>query len=131
MAKKIKTKQWDRKIWLDAPEAHDYPACQDYLELLFRPNICAEIVKKLKKAPVIQKKAKDILRASKLKKLTEKNIHVKENIKKIDDGKKLSPVLLVCVNGKLIVADGYHRISTCYVMTEDFIIPCKLVYYNT
>jgi hypothetical protein len=69
-------------IWLKEPEVHDFPAAQDYLELLFKPDEAQKIVEKLKAAPTITKKSKDILRASKLALLPETNIHVKENLKR-------------------------------------------------
>jgi hypothetical protein len=78
----------------EEPEDHDFPAAQDYLELLLS-LLKLKIVTKLKAAPTIIKKSKDILRASKLALLPETNIHVKENLKKVDKNKKLSPILLV------------------------------------
>ncbi|AQX09863.1 hypothetical protein [Elizabethkingia ursingii] len=114
-------------IWLEEPEEHDFPAAQDYLELLFVPDEAKKIVAKLKKAPTIKKKSKDILRASKLALLPETNIHVKENLKKVEKNKKLSPILLVRSQNELIIADGYHRLCCSYYLTEDLEVPCRLV----
>ncbi|CAI9685327.1 hypothetical protein HZQ11_08570 [Elizabethkingia anophelis] len=114
-------------IWLEEPEEHDYPAAQDYLELLFVPDEVQKIIAKLKKAPTIKKKSKDILRASKLALLPETNIHVKENLKKVEKNKKLSPILLVRGQNELIIADGYHRLCSSYYLTEDLDVPCRLV----
>lgn len=114
-------------IWLKEPEDHDFPAAQDYLELLFDPNEAQEIVMELKKANTIMKKSKDILRASKLTLLPETNIHVKENLKKVEKNKKLSPILLVRGKNELIIADGYHRLCCSYYLTEDLEVPCRLV----
>ncbi|MDR2228834.1 MAG: hypothetical protein LBE39_05145 [Flavobacteriaceae bacterium] len=114
-------------IWLKEPEEHDFPAAQDYLELLFVPDEAKKIVAKLKKAPTIKKKSKDILRASKLALLPETNIHVKENLKKVEKNKKLSPILLVRGQNELIIADGYHRLCCSYYLTEDLEVPCRLV----
>ena len=49
--------------------------------------------------------------------------------KKIKNGKQLSPLLLVRdeANAKLIIADGYHRLCAVYSLTEDVLIPCKIV----
>jgi hypothetical protein len=30
-------------------------------------------------------------------------------------------------NGKLVIADGYHRLCAVYTFDEDAIIPCKIV----
>ena len=114
-------------ILLKEPEEHDFPAAQDYLELLFVPDEAKKIVAKLKKAPTIKKKSKDILRASKLALLPETNIHVKENLKKVEKNKKLSPILLVRGQNELIIADGYHRLCCSYYLTEDLEVPCRLV----
>jgi len=114
-------------IWKDDPEAHDYPAARDYLELLFVPKEVEKFVSALQKAATIQKKSKDILRASRLPLLPEDNIHVKENLKKIKKDIKLSPILLVRHETGLIIADGYHRLCCSYYVTEDLEVPCRLV----
>ncbi|PWN64069.1 hypothetical protein [Chryseobacterium viscerum] len=114
-------------IWMKEPEDHDFPAAQDYLELLFTPDEAKKRVDKLKKAPTITKKSKDILRASKLALLPETNIHVKENLKKVEKNKKLSPILLVRGQNELIIADGYHRLCCSYYLTEDLEVPCRLI----
>lgn len=48
---------------------------------------------------------------------------------KIAAGKKLSPLLLVRdpSHGKLIIADGYHRMCAVYLFDEDPPVPCKIV----
>jgi disulfide oxidoreductase YuzD len=115
------------KIWLDEPEAHDYPAAQDYLELHFSPEKVKEIVTELKDSKIVKKKAKDILRASGLQLLDKNNEHVQDNRKKVKRGKKLSPILLVRNGEKLIIADGWHRTNFVYrFLSEDHPIPCKL-----
>ena len=117
------------KIWLDIPEEHDYPAAIDYLELVVEPFHAKQIVQKLRYAEMTTKKAKDILRASGLFVLPKKNVHVKSNIKKVKNGEKLSPVLLCVLNGKLVIADGFHRVCSIYYLSQDLEIPCKLVYH--
>ncbi len=114
-------------IWMKEPEEHDFPAAQDYLELLLVPDAAKKIVEDLKKAPTIIKKSKDILRASRLPLLPETNIHVKENLKKVQKNKKLSPILLMRGQNDLIIADGYHRLCCSYYLTEDMDVPCRLV----
>lgn len=115
--------------WLKEPEEHDYPAAASYLSLIFDETSVARLVKKLKAAPVQKFKAKDIFRASGLPLLGVENSHVKKDQKKLLDGEKVSPLLLVRqpALGKLIVADGYHRICAVYSMDEDALIPCKIV----
>jgi hypothetical protein len=56
---------------------------------------------------------------------------VKRDLKKVKEGKLLSPVLLVRgdLEGDrpLIVADGYHRLCASYYLDENAEIPCHLV----
>ena len=114
-------------FWLRDPEEHDFPAAADYLELLFTDDESKIFADNLRKAPTIVKKAKDILRASSLPLLPQDNIHVRQNLKKVKKGNKLSPILLVKKDNKLIIADGYHRICATYYLSEDLEIPCRLV----
>jgi hypothetical protein len=115
--------------WYDEPEDHDYPAAESYLSLLYDEKTAAAYVARLKRAPVSQFKAKDIFRASGLSLLGVSNSHVEKDRKKIHDGRKLSPLLLVRGNGqgRLIIADGYHRLCAVYSLDEDAMIPCKIV----
>jgi disulfide oxidoreductase YuzD len=115
--------------WLDAPEEHDYPAAASYLRLVLDDKAAAEYVRRLRRAPVSAFKAKDIFRASGLSLLGVSNSHVEKDRKKIEDGKELSPLLLVRDrdNGRLVIADGYHRLCSVYSYDEDALIPCKIV----
>lgn len=114
--------------WLKKPETHDYPAAATYLSLLYPATVVKKLVANLQKTPVSHFKAKDIFRASSLSLLWVSNWHVKKDMKKINDGIKLSPLLLVRSGetGKLIIADGYHRLCAVYKFDEDAIIPCKI-----
>jgi hypothetical protein len=115
--------------WLDEPEAHDYPAARLYLSLIFDEADAKKLVRRLKRAPMSEFKSKDIFRASGLSLLGISNFHVEKDRKKIRAGVKLSPLLLVrdTRNGKVIVADGYHRLCAVYGVDEDAVIPCKIV----
>jgi hypothetical protein len=114
------------KIWLKKPEKHDYPAAMDYLTLHYNKDSSQILVGALKSARTEIRKAKDILRASSLPLLPKDNVHVRENLKKVKNGEKLSPVLLVR-GDKLIIADGYHRVCAIYYLSEDLTIPCRIV----
>ncbi len=115
--------------WLDKPEDHDYPAARSYLNLIYDDKRCDQFVAALKAAPVTQFKSKDIFRAARLSLLDKKNSHVAKDRDKIKAGEKLSPMLLVrdSVNGKVVIADGYHRLCAVYSFDEDAVIPCKIV----
>lgn len=112
-------------LWKQNPEEHDFPAALDYLELVLDPEAAHRAVKSLKQAKTVVKKAKDILRASGLPLLPKENRHVAQNLAKVEQGHKLSPVLLV--HGQpLIIADGYHRVCAIYYLSEDLEVPCRL-----
>jgi len=116
-------------LWLQAPEDKDYPAAESYLNLTLDPAQAKSLVSKLRQAPVQTFKAKDIFRASGHSLLGVSNGHVERDIRKIKDGEKLSPLLLVrdAAHGKVTVADGYHRLCAVYSFDEDADIPCKIV----
>lgn len=115
--------------WLPEPEEHDYPAAESYLNLLFDAAVASRYVMQLRQGSVANFKAKDIFRASGLSLLGISNSHVEKDIRKIEDGKTLSPLLMVRdpVNIKIIIADGYHRLCAVYTFDEDALIPCKIV----
>lgn len=114
--------------WLTEPQEHDYPAAQSYLSILYEEGVARAKVQKLKRAPIVEFKAKDIFRASGLPLLGISNYHVKKDQRKIQSGKELSPILLIRdpALGKVIIADGYHRVCAAYTFDEDAAIPCKI-----
>ena len=114
--------------WLSEPKKHDYPAALSYLSLLYDEQTAASYVDKLKRASISEFKAKDIFRASGLSVLGISNSHVKKDQQKLQSGDDLSPLLLIrdSVNGKAVIADGYHRLCAVYAYDEDAVIPCKI-----
>jgi hypothetical protein len=116
--------------WKDEPEDHDYPAAEAYLSLLMPPATAQRMVRQLRSAPLVRRKAKDLLRASGLPVLPSDNFHVALDLQKIESGKRLSPVLLVrghlASGTPLTVADGYHRICASHHLEEDAEIPCRI-----
>jgi hypothetical protein len=116
-------------IWLDDVEEHDYPAAESYLKLLFKEHRVAGMIAELKTAPIQHFAAKDIFRASQLSLLGVSNLHVDKDRKKIKKNIPLSPLLIVRdeINGKVVIADGYHRLCALYEFDEDAQIRCKLI----
>ena len=118
-------------LWGEEPDEHDYPAAADYLALLAPAAQISEIVAALKQAPIVHKKAKDLLRASCLALLPIDNPHVQRDLKKIKKGTALSPIL--AVRGELNtgvamqIADGYHRVCASYYTDENTDIPVRIV----
>lgn len=115
--------------WLEAPKKSNYPAALSYLSLIYSRKEAKRLVRALKKTKPAVFKAKDVFRASGLSLLGISNSHVVEFQRKIRDGEELSPILLVrdLNNGKVIIADGYHRMCATYSFCEDETIPCRIV----
>lgn len=117
--------------WKTTPDNHDYPAAGSYLSLIADDNIVKDLVARLKKAPIVTHKAKDILRAAQLDLLPMDNEHVKEDLRKIAQGVELSPVLIV--RGRIKeglptqIADGYHRVCASYHLSENTDIPSRII----
>jgi hypothetical protein len=82
----------------------------------------------LRAGAIVEYKAKDIFRASGLSLLGISNSHVDKDLAKLGKGVSLSPLLLVRdeQHGKLVIADGYHRLCAVYHFNEDALIPCKI-----
>jgi hypothetical protein len=118
-------------LWSAEPDEHDYPAAADYLALLATTRQIGEIISALKAAPPVHKKAKDLLRASRLALLPTDNPHVRADLEKIKKGKSLSPILAVrgdlTIGAALQIADGYHRVCASYHTDENTDIPVKIV----
>jgi hypothetical protein len=121
-----------RVAWKNSPDAHDYPAAAEYLSLLVAdPAIRSALIAQWKDAAIAHYKAKDLLRASQLALLSQDNLHVAGDLRKIRKGRALSPLLLV--RGDLLrgfplqIADGYHRACASYYVDENTDIPCRLI----
>ena len=120
--------------WLEKPETHDFPAAADYLDMLADAQSVKKLVKKLKAGTVTHKKAKDILRAARLRLLDDDNPHVAADLSKIKKEQALSPILLVrgdfTTGVPLQIADGYHRVCASYHTDENTDIPVVLASLN-
>lgn len=116
--------------WKSEPDEHDYPAASDYLSLVADPKTADKLVSALKKEPLAHRKAKDLLRSSNLRLLPADNLHVASDLRKVRNGERLSPVLLVrgdlTVGTPMTIADGYHRICASYHLDENADIPCRI-----
>jgi hypothetical protein len=128
MAKRAQAEHWKVE-----PDEHDYPAALAYLTLVLPPATAEDIVARLRVAEVLRFKAKDLIRASRLRLLPVNNFHVAADLRKVKRGQPLSPVLLVrghlMRDVALTVADGYHRVCASYALDENADIPCRLVDY--
>ena len=112
--------------WLDEPEEHDYLAALSVLSLSYSLEHAGRLVEALRAAPVEEWKAKDIARMADEVILDRHNSHVQHNFKKIREGKPLSPILLVRTERGLLIADGYHRACSVYLLDEDQFVKAKI-----
>jgi hypothetical protein len=119
-----------KERWTVNPAPHDFEAAADYLSLLFDEATVRGVVRRLRTATITTKKAKDLLRASRLGVLALDDHELVRDLKKVKKGEQLSPVLLVRAglggDRTLTIADGYHRICASYHLDEDADIPCRL-----
>ena len=115
--------------WLDEPEDHDYPAAESYLSLIYPEETVKTQINALRLAKVTRFKAKDIFRASSLSLLGISNDKVQKDRKKIKKEIPLSPLLLVrdTALGKVVIADGDHRLCAIYGFHEDTWIHAKII----
>lgn len=118
-------------VWTEQSEHGDYDAALAYLSLIYSAARTKALVKSLRAAPVIERTAKDLLRASELPLLPAEETKVKDDLKRIAKGKPLAPVLLITGDMTdavpLVVADGYHRICAAVHFNEDSIVHCRMV----
>jgi hypothetical protein len=121
-----------RVRWLDDVAKKDYAAADRYLTLLMHPGEAKDVVKRLRKTPLVAEfVAKDILRAASLPVLSpEESPEVRAKVEKVLAGESISPILLVSVPLRqgLIVADGYHRTCCALHFDEGSVVPCRIVH---
>lgn len=115
--------------WLPKPAKQDYPAGESYLSLLMRPREARALISRMKRARISEFAAKDVFRASGLPMLRSTDPHVEKYRALIILKEPVSPLLLCrdWVHGRLIIADGYHRLCAVYSFDEDAMIPCQIV----
>ena len=118
-------------VWQESPQPHDYPAAAAYLSMLAGPKKVRRLVVKLRRAPLVHLKAKDILRASGLPLLPGDNVHVVADLAAVHEGRPLSPCLMVrgdvAAGVGAQIADGYHRVCASYYTDENTDIPVHIV----
>jgi hypothetical protein len=108
--------------WKKDVAEHDYAAASGYLSIRYGQDHADQVSAKLRKLPVITRRANDILRAVGRDPLPLSDPGVLKDLKKVLGGEKLSPVLVA--EGD--VADGYHRVSLAYALDPYADVPLKL-----
>jgi hypothetical protein len=120
-----------RAQWKQRPANDDYEAALDYLSLQFTQPAARGLVAKARRAPCIERVAKDLLRASHLPLLSVDEKHVAEDLKRIHKGKPISPIIVIqgdlTKNRPFVIADGYHRVCAACHADEDAPVAAVLV----
>jgi len=115
--------------WTKKGEASDFDAAGNFLSLIYSDAQAKALIAGLQKAKLVDHAAKDLLRAAQLPLLSRDEPHVDDDLKRINKGKPLAPILLIrgdMTRGlPLIVADGYHRICAICYFDESAPIPCR------
>lgn len=118
-------------LWSSRPDTDDFRAALNYLDLQFPSSVARQVARKARKATPILRVAKDILRASNLPLLPPQELHVSQDLKRIQKKKKLSPIVLLqgdLTKGRpLVIADGYHRVCAACHANEDAPVAAVLV----
>lgn len=117
--------------WSESEEGQDFKAAFKFLSLLCSERKANALVESLRGAKVVDHAAKDLLRAAQLPLLPRDEPHVDDDLKRIQKGKPLAPVLLIrgdLASGlPLMVADGYHRICAVVYFNESAPVRCRIV----
>jgi hypothetical protein len=112
--------------WLDDVADHDYAAATAYLSIKLGEDAVQKMIKKLKAASVVTRRANDVLRAAGLEPAPLNDIGVHKDLVKVLTGNALSPILVITGTPHADIADGYHRASLVYQLDPYGAIPLKL-----
>ena len=112
--------------WKKDVVAHDFEAAEAYLSIRLNPEKAKTLVKRLKDAPLTQRRANDILRASGREALPLTDPGVLRDLVQVAAGQKLSPVLVVSFDDGAEIADGFHRVSLTYALDPFGTVPVRL-----
>jgi hypothetical protein len=112
--------------WKKDVVAHDFDAAEAFLSIRLNPNRARELVKRLKDAPLTERRANDILRASRRDPLPLNDPGVLRDLVHVVAGQKLSPVLVVAFEDGAEIADGYHRVSLTYALDPFGVVPVRI-----
>ena len=126
VAKPAMTSPAESIKWLDHVANHDYAAAAAYLSIKLGEDAVQKMVKKLKAAPLVTRRANDVLRAAGLEPAPLNDPGVHKDLVKVLTGNALSPILVVTGSPHADIADGYHRASLVYQLDPYGAIPLKL-----
>lgn len=114
--------------WIKRPRKKDYPSAEAYLTLTLGQGRARRLIKRLRAAKLRKLPARDILRASRTPMSEVRAFDWVRQNKDIKKGRPFAPLLLVCDtrSGKLIVADGFHRLCAAFAQNQNANVRFKL-----
>ncbi len=112
--------------WKADVVAHDFEAAEAFLSIRLSPQKAKAFVKRLKEAPLTERRANDILRACRRDPLPLNDPGVLRDLLQVAAGEKLSPVLVVSFDDGAEIADGYHRVSLTYRLDPFGAVPVRI-----
>jgi hypothetical protein len=112
--------------WKKDVVAHDFDAAEAFLSICLNPKKAKELVKRLKDAPLTERRANDILRAARRDPLPLNDPGVLRDLVQVVAGERLSPVLVVSFDEGAEIADGYHRVSLTYALDPFGVVPVRI-----
>jgi hypothetical protein len=112
--------------WKKDVVAHDFDAAEAFRSIRLGPEKARELVSRLKDTPLTERRANDILRASRLEPLPLNDSGVLRDLVHVVAGEKLSPVLVVSLDDGAEIADGYNRVSLTYELETFGVVPVRI-----
>ena len=110
--------------WQKTPEPHDFETAEEYLSLVLTEQHALDAMRQLRDARFPHKyTAKEIFNAAELKPLSAADTAVAKKLARLAKGKPLPPIMIVHrEDAPLILAAGYHRASTGYVLGKNTVV---------
>jgi hypothetical protein len=112
--------------WKKDVVAHDFDAAEAFLSIRLNPQKAKSLVKRLRESSVTERRANDILRASRLEPLPLNDPGVLRDLVLVAAGEKLSPVLVVSLDDGAEITDGYQRVSLTYALDPFRVVPLRI-----
>jgi hypothetical protein len=112
--------------WMPDVADKDYTEAMRKMTQRFNEPIAEKIVAALHKAPVVKRRAKDLLDAVRLPPHGMNDPIVHKEFLMALRGDPLSPILLTQQPEGLQMVDGFHRLSFCYHVDPFMKVACKI-----
>ncbi len=115
-------------VWSDDFGPGELEAAENFLTLIFPPKRIGRLIQALGDAKCTTRRADDILRAARIDPLPLTNQRVRRQIEKLNAGKQLKPVLVVCTKRGSHVANGVHRLSLAFHVEPATQVPVAIAH---